>query len=53
MAEAFIKEGKAAAMGAKKRKAPKGYAYEDEDGNDVDLMPPPAPPGKVSTLSQY
>ena len=47
MAEAFIKEGKAAAKGAKKRKAPRGYAYVDDAGDDVDLMPPPPAPGKV------
>ena len=51
MAEAFIKVGKAAGKAAasgKKRKAPRGYAYVDDEGDDVDLMPPPpAPSGKV------
>ena len=48
MAEAFIKEGKAAGKAAKKRKAPRGYAYVDDAGDDVDLMPPPPAPGKVN-----
>ena len=52
MAEAFIKEGKAAAKGAKKRKAPRGYAYVDDAGDDVDLMPPPPAPGKVNSSSK-
>ena len=47
VAEAFIKEGKAAGKASKKRKAPRGYAYVDDAGDDVDLMPPPPAPGKV------
>ena len=48
VAEAFIKEGKAAGKASKKRKAPKGYSYVDDEGDDVDLMPPPPAPGKVN-----
>ena len=53
VAEAFIKEGKAASKGSKKRKAPRGYAYVDDAGDDVDLMPPPPAPGKVSGSTKW